>query len=587
MAFAVALTHQYGPTVDSAVKVFGYAVDLAAGGETLAVGGDEGMYVYGRGTTAWEPQTSLAPWTAAVMGYDWVARAVALDGATFTRGAVADSADDSGDGLAYTVTATAGLGVWNTNTNAGFNAAAPGTAFGSALALNNTGDRLVAGMSGYLPPEEPAATMGAVFTYRWDAVDQTWVQVGDVRCYDDWQDDVVEGVGAAAFGAGVALNSYGEIMAVGAPDVARVFTFDWDEDRKTWTQRAQVIAAPSLCVASFGMSVALSGNGRRLAVGGYRYYDGGERAGAVWIYDLIAGQWTISQMVTGDRAIADEKADPGEFGAACALSDDGRWLVVGEPGRLDGVTVKGAIHTFTDALYMGGDALDVGFARYDHPPRPAYSQTTVALEMANKTTGWLEYGVTDPVIALSKNGAAFAPCSLGSWTEVGHGVYYVTLDAQDTNAPGWAIVRVKAPISPETHVLVEIGVEADAGGVRLGGGDPPWLAYRQKDQQVAFQLVDPATGGGATGIGAATVELAKNGNPFAAMEDGTFAEIGNGWYSVTFGIGDTDAMGWAVLRVVAADQRAAEAHILVEVSIKPSEKRRDHIRERADHRGVQ
>ena len=71
----------------------------------------------------------------------------------------------------------------------------------------------------------------------------------------------------------------------------------------------------------------------------------------------------------------------------------------------------------------------------------------------------LEITVAAPTIQISKNGAAWASASDGTWAEVGNGLYTVLLNATDTNALGWLVVRViKTSTTAEAHVLCYVGV---------------------------------------------------------------------------------------------------------------------------------
>tara|TARA_R100000306_G_C4340779_1_gene125112 strand:- start:519 stop:893 length:375 start_codon:yes stop_codon:yes gene_type:complete len=70
-----------------------------------------------------------------------------------------------------------------------------------------------------------------------------------------------------------------------------------------------------------------------------------------------------------------------------------------------------------------------------------------------------ETGISSPTIELSKNGAAYASPSDGTWAEVSDGDYTITLNATDTDTLGWLSVRViKSGTSAETRILCNIGI---------------------------------------------------------------------------------------------------------------------------------
>tara|TARA_R100000306_G_C4361919_1_gene135698 strand:- start:1008 stop:1346 length:339 start_codon:yes stop_codon:yes gene_type:complete len=75
----------------------------------------------------------------------------------------------------------------------------------------------------------------------------------------------------------------------------------------------------------------------------------------------------------------------------------------------------------------------------------------------------LEASVASPTIEISKNGAAYAAASDGTWTEISDGDYTVTLDGTDTDTVGWLLLRVvKATVSMESRVLVLVGLDPAA-----------------------------------------------------------------------------------------------------------------------------
>ena len=75
------------------------------------------------------------------------------------------------------------------------------------------------------------------------------------------------------------------------------------------------------------------------------------------------------------------------------------------------------------------------------------------------------------------------------------------------------------------------------------------LHARKATQKVPVTLIDSA-GALVTGVVTPTVEITKNGAAYAAPNDGTWAEIDNGDYTVTLDETDTNAVGWLLLRVI-------------------------------------
>jgi hypothetical protein len=397
-----------------------------------------------------------------------------------------------------------------------------------------------------------------------------------------------------------------------------VYTFDRDRDRGLWSERPGIVQTPTFtCLSMFGRAVAISGNGRRLAVSGWRT-DGAiaegddvspwadldtdnKYSGAVWIYDLSeSGQWLNTQMLTSDRTYAAEILSYGYvgefgFGDALAFNYTGSVLVVSELGRETTAPIQypypqpstpgvyeGHIYTYYDDD-LPAWSIPPRFARLDASAANVAQSTVVPVSLTDLFTGEPVAGVPLPALTISKAGAPFAACNLGTWTEVGSGLYTVTLDATDTDSQGPLVLRVSTPRANTVHVLVQVGLETEETAVFTDG--VPWLGHRQKGQIVPLHMVNKYSGQPATGVLLAEAQISKMGGAFTAMDDGTLAEVGYGLYTLTLSEQDTSDLGWCILRLVVTCRTAA-TYVLVEVSLSPREKRADYIRERSTARGT-
>ncbi len=285
--------------------------------------------------------------------------------------------------------------------------------FGSAVALSADGTRLAVGA----PLDKGAAKTivhasngyGAVHLFRADA--GAWQRTGiigfgytgagslDMGSTLHQQDN---------FGSAVALNGGGTLLAVGAPyddgfndsrsNTGAVHLFTLDD---TFTMPVRVgtigfgyVANLGNALASddshfnltaldgsdrFGSAVALTKDGRRLAVGA-PYDDGGDiavsDAGAVYVFgftdDRFAGPARLSTLGVGYGAVSNLQQRIGSsdyFGSAVAFNADGTRLAVGIPGD-DGVgnskTDSGAVRVFTftdDSFALGFEIAALGDGR--------------------------------------------------------------------------------------------------------------------------------------------------------------------------------------------------------------------------------
>ncbi|QIM54554.1 FG-GAP repeat protein [Hydrogenophaga crocea] len=159
------------------------------------------------------------------------------------------------------------------------------------------------------------------------------------------------------FGFSVALSADGGTLAVGAPyesdsgsginqpnhDSNAPFSgavYVYVRDGTAWTQQAYVKAAVTEAFDLFGTSVALSGDGSRLAVGsvgesssrlGINQTDtesGTRNSGAVYVFSRSAGAWTQDAFI---KTYNNETGNA--FGSSVALSADGNTLAAGAPGE--------------------------------------------------------------------------------------------------------------------------------------------------------------------------------------------------------------------------------------------------------------
>lgn len=114
-------------------------------------------------------------------------------------------------------------------------------------------------------------------------------------------------------------------------------------------------------------------------------------------------------------------------------------------------------------------------------------------------------------------------------------------------------------------------------GVHTG---PIRLAQSTAAQKVPICLVDETDLATLeTGVSSPTIQLSKNFASFASASDGTWVEVGNGWYTVQLNATDTADTGTVIVRVIKAST-SAESVVLCEVSISPAEARTDYIRTR-------
>ncbi len=294
----------------SASDKFGWFFALSADGNTLAV------------ASTWEDSS-----------------ATGVDG---------DQADDSSpeSGAVYVFTCTgrawtqqAYLKASNTNTEDAFGLGIALSADGNTLAVGAGGEDSNATGVGGNQADESATNSGAVYVYtrtggRWSQ--QAYIKASNAEAYD-------------VFGTALTLSADGNTLAVGAlgedsnavgvngnqadnsqPASGAVYVFM--RAAGAWTQRAYLKASPSSYGPEFGEAVALSADGRTLAVSA-QHEDPPRLSGSAYVFALNGATWTQEAHLKASNAGTEDY-----FGFWLALSADGNTLAVTAPGERSNAT---------------------------------------------------------------------------------------------------------------------------------------------------------------------------------------------------------------------------------------------------------
>lgn len=320
--------------------------------------------------------------TGAFDHFGW-ATAVSGDGMTLVVGAVAEGGSVPGinasDGSSNGVSQSGAVYVfvrvgatWQQQAYIKQQALDTNDAFGGALALSTDGNTLAVGE----PNEDSAATTingsqtdnsatdeGAVFVFTRSA--GAWTQQAFIKCSNCEASD--------QFGASVALDATGDILAAGAPgEDSAATTIDGNKASNaaagsgaaylftrsgtTWTEQTYFKAWNAGAGDMFGSVVALSDDGTTLAVGAPQE-DGSlpgvqnatfaepgatvSESGAAYVFHR-SGAWTAQAYVKPS-----DVGFGGDFFAyALGLSGDGNVLACGAPGEDSVVGNSGAVWMF-------------------------------------------------------------------------------------------------------------------------------------------------------------------------------------------------------------------------------------------------
>lgn len=184
---------------------------------------------------------------------------------------------------------------------------------GSAVAVSADGNTVIVGG----PGDNAGVGAAWVYTRRGGA----WTQEAKLTSADALR---------AAQGSAVAVSADGNTAVVGGPhdngDVGAAWVYT--RSAGVWTQQAQLVGSDSINSALQGQSVAVSGDGNTVVVGGGHDAFG---VGAAWVYTRSAGVWTQnSPKLIGSGAVPIVISD-----IAVAVSADGSTVILGRGGAGD------------------------------------------------------------------------------------------------------------------------------------------------------------------------------------------------------------------------------------------------------------
>ena len=215
-----------------------------------------------------------------------------------------------------------------------FSGPTAGHALGTSVAMNQAGNRAVAG----LPGDDTAATDGgALYVYEKST---SWAKTATVTASG--------AAASAALGTSVAMSADGTRLIAGAPGVTiatkanagAAYVFD-RISASSWGQVALLSrSSPSGTAENLGAAVAISPTGNLVAAGA----PGGvsqTSAGVAVLARLVGGAWTAEGEVAPETAAAGDK-----FGQALALAQDEQTLVVGAPNASGRVAASGLVFVF-------------------------------------------------------------------------------------------------------------------------------------------------------------------------------------------------------------------------------------------------
>ena len=221
--------------------------------------------------------------------------------------------------------------------------------FGVSVALSNDGSIMAAGAS---LNDDGGINAGHVRVFQFDSRSQDWEPFGQI---------IVGEERLSRFGSSIALSWNGRVMAASAPfyngvngpDSGQVRVYTYEETSQRWTQIGDAIDGEAEGDES-GSTLAISGDGRTVAIGSIRNKPDGEAAtGHVRLFRL--NENTVNWEQIGSDI--DGYQDDDYWGSSASLSFDGTIVAVGARFSNSNGPGSGLVQVFA---YNGVDWIPLG-----------------------------------------------------------------------------------------------------------------------------------------------------------------------------------------------------------------------------------
>lgn len=307
---------------------FGYSVSINSDGTRIALGAPlasngltsqcGAVYIYLRTGTTWAQETILYASDRAANDNFGSAVAINSDGSRVVIGApAADPSSTTGAGAAYVFLRTGTT--WTQEAKLIASDKAASDAFGNSVCICDDASRVIVGS--YLADPSAIANAGAVYVFL--RTTTTWAQEQKLIASDKLAND--------QFGFSVATNSDATRVVIGAnlvdpSSIANAgAAYIFFRNTVTWTQESKIVAFDKTANDQFGQSVAMNGDGNKLVVGSMLAdKSGAANCGAAYIFNRIGTIWAQETKLLSSDGGADD-----DFGCCVALAADSSRLAIG------------------------------------------------------------------------------------------------------------------------------------------------------------------------------------------------------------------------------------------------------------------
>lgn len=313
---------------------FGYVVAIS--GDVAAVTADKdddggldagAVYVFERSGTAWTEVQKLVP--NDIGDYDRFGAALAVDNGRIAVGAIGADGFVPGTGAVYIFERVAS--VWTQTTKIAHMFSLEGDEFGSAVSLDDNMLLVGAPTHDYLG----SVNTGRAYLYR--NLVGTWTQV-DVLISSDAQEN-------DNFGGAVAIDGSRLVVAARHHNGLATNTgagYVFEDGAQGWTEVARLEAPDAEASDDYGRSIDLAAD--RVVVGATWDDDLGISSGSAYIFVRESTGWVFEEKLLAPDGAAEQR-----FGDAVSFNSDAGRLLVGAYWDDDGGNNAGAAYVFSRA----------------------------------------------------------------------------------------------------------------------------------------------------------------------------------------------------------------------------------------------
>jgi hypothetical protein len=306
-------------------------------------GTDSGAaYVFEKSGSTWTQFQKIVASDGAASDHFGASVSVSRDGSTIAVGSPYDDTTTD-QGAAYIFEKVGGT--WTQVQKIVQSDTLANTSFGgTGVELTDDGTTILVGASFH---DTGGQNTGRAYIFD-KAANGTWSQTQILRASNGGaSDQFASGIGISGDGTVICCGAYGEDTGATNKGAAYIFV---KSAAGAWSQtETQIIQASDGTTSDFfGLGVSVSQNGDRILVGAYMDDTTEGDSGSMYIFDRTNGVWTQTNHLYPGHATA-----PGGYGMSSAISDDGKVYMVGSPNdETAGGTDNGAVFVYDEKIYI-------------------------------------------------------------------------------------------------------------------------------------------------------------------------------------------------------------------------------------------